>query len=51
MQAGVVFLGTRAALDVTGFAGVNLMFVTLWLIVVALVYREHKRLTSLPQEH
>ena len=45
LQAGVVFLGTRAALDVTGFASVNLMFVTFWLVVVAFVYREHKKLT------
>ncbi|MGH9784351.1 MAG: Npt1/Npt2 family nucleotide transporter, partial [Terriglobia bacterium] len=45
LQAGVVFLGTRAAWDVSGFAGLNLVFVTLWLVVVALVYREHKKLS------
>jgi AAA family ATP:ADP antiporter len=45
LQAGVVFLGTRAAWDVSGFAGLNLVFVVLWLIVVAFLYREHKRMT------
>jgi AAA family ATP:ADP antiporter len=46
LQAGVVFLGTRAAWDVAGFAGLNLVFVTLWLVVVAFLYREHKRVTQ-----
>lgn len=45
LQAGVVFLGTRAAWEVTGFAGLNLVFVALWLVVVAFLYREHKKLT------
>ena len=45
LQAGVVFFGTRAAWDVGGFAGLNLIFVTLWLVIVAFVYREHKKLT------
>ena len=45
LQAGVVFFGTRAALDVAGFAGINLVFVALWLVVVAFLYREHKRVT------
>ncbi|OFV90572.1 MAG: hypothetical protein A3H28_14700 [Acidobacteria bacterium RIFCSPLOWO2_02_FULL_61_28] len=48
LQAGVVFFGTRAALDISGFAGLNLVFVTLWLLVVAFLYREHKRLTHAP---
>jgi AAA family ATP:ADP antiporter len=48
LQAGVVFLGTRAAWDVTRFAGLNVVFVTVWLVVVALVYREHKRITQSP---
>jgi AAA family ATP:ADP antiporter len=46
LQAGVVFLGTRAALDVAGFASINLVFVTIWLVVVAFLYREHKRVTQ-----
>ena len=48
LQAGVVFLGTRAALDISGFAGLNLVFVALWLLVVAFLYREHQRLTQAP---
>ena len=48
LQAGVVFLGTRAAWDVPRFAGLNVVFVTFWLMVVALVYREHKRITQSP---
>jgi len=46
LQAVVVFLGTRAALGVPGFASMNLVFVTVWLVVVAWVYREHKKLTN-----
>jgi len=46
LQAGVVFLGTRAAWGITGFAGLNLIFVVIWLIVVGFLYREHKRMTQ-----
>jgi len=46
LQAGVVFLGTRAAWNVTNFAGLNMVFVTIWLVVVAFLYREHKRMTQ-----
>lgn len=49
LQAVVVFLGTNvAAWDVAGFAGLNLVFVALWLVVVAFLYREHKRMTEAP---
>ena len=46
LQAVVVFLGTQAALSISGFAGINLFFVVLWLFVVVLLYREHKKVTA-----
>ena len=46
LQAVVVFLGTRAALEISGFAAINLFFVVLWLLVVVLIYREHKKVTA-----
>jgi AAA family ATP:ADP antiporter len=46
LQAVVVFLGTQAALSISGFAGINLFFVVLWLFVVVLIYREHKKITA-----
>jgi AAA family ATP:ADP antiporter len=50
MQAGVVFLGTQAALNISGFAAINLVFVVLWLVVVLFIYREHKKITSATSE-
>ncbi len=47
LQAGVVYFGTNvAAWNVAGFASMNLVFVAIWLVVVAFLYREHKRMTG-----
>ncbi|MBI1954960.1 MAG: translocase [Acidobacteria bacterium] len=45
LQAAVVFLGSRWAFEVYDFAGLNAVFVALWLIVVAAIYYEHKRVS------
>lgn len=45
-QAGIVKLGTLAGLGVKGFAAVNLGMVLVWLAVVWLLFREHKRLSE-----
>jgi AAA family ATP:ADP antiporter len=49
LQAGVVKLGTTLGLSIQGFAAMNVGFTVVWLVVVYLLYREHKRL-SLEQE-
>jgi len=52
LQALVVFVGTElAAFSITTFAIVNIVFVIVTLVIVAGIYREHKRLTAdLPSE-
>jgi AAA family ATP:ADP antiporter len=46
LQAGVVFAGTQLAFAVPHFAALNLVFVGIWLFVVGLIYREHKKLAK-----
>ena len=46
LQAAVVFLGLQYGLSVTGFAVVNIVLVTLWLLLVVMISREHKILTA-----
>jgi AAA family ATP:ADP antiporter len=46
LQAGVVFAGTQLAFQVQHFAALNLVFVGFWLLVAALIYREHKKISS-----
>lgn len=46
LQAVVVYGGVRLAFGVSGYAVVNLVFVLLWLLVAAAIYREHKKATS-----
>ncbi len=46
MQAGIVFVGLNAGLGVRGFAVVNMVFVCIWLGLVAAIGREHRRLTD-----
>jgi AAA family ATP:ADP antiporter len=46
LQAGVVFAGTQLAFQVPQFAAVNLLFVVIWLLVAALIFREHKKISS-----
>ncbi len=43
IHAAVVFVGLRLALTPAGFATVNVAFVCVWLVVVVLIAREHKR--------
>jgi AAA family ATP:ADP antiporter len=45
MQAVIVFLGTQMAFGVRQFGIVNLVLVCVWLAVVVMIYREHKKLT------
>ncbi|MDZ7637368.1 MAG: Npt1/Npt2 family nucleotide transporter [Bryobacterales bacterium] len=44
LQAGIVKLGTTVGLSVKGFAAINLGLVGVWLFVVFLLYKEHKKL-------
>jgi ATP:ADP antiporter, AAA family len=46
LQAGIVFAGVQLAFDIRGFALVNLAVIVIWLIVVVLIGREHRRLTA-----
>jgi AAA family ATP:ADP antiporter len=50
LQAIVVFVGLRLALDVRGFALVNLAFVLVWLALVAAIAREHRKLAPVDAE-
>lgn len=46
LSSGLVFLGTQIALTTRNFAAVNVGLVLLWLVLVALIGREHRKLTS-----
>jgi AAA family ATP:ADP antiporter len=46
LQAGVVFVGVQLALGIRGFALVNVALVTLWLLIVLGIRREHRKLTG-----
>jgi AAA family ATP:ADP antiporter len=46
LQAGVVMLGSQLALNVAQYAWVNVGLATLWLAVVAALYREHRRVSA-----
>jgi ATP:ADP antiporter, AAA family len=46
LQAGIVYLGTRLAFSISHFAAMNLVFVGGWLLVVSLIFREHKRISA-----
>jgi AAA family ATP:ADP antiporter len=46
LQAVVVFIGTRLAFDIRGYALVNLALVALWLALAAGIAREHRKLTE-----
>lgn len=43
LQAVVVFVGVRMALDVRGFALINLALVAVWLVLVVAIGREHRK--------
>lgn len=46
LQAAIVFAGTAAGLTLTGFAGVTLSVVVLWLATTGLLFTEHQRLEA-----
>lgn len=46
LQAGVVKLGFTMGLSTVGFAGVNVGFTLVWLVVVGMLFREHRRLSE-----
>jgi AAA family ATP:ADP antiporter len=46
LSTGLVFLGTQLALGPRNFAAINLGLVLVWLVIVAMIGREHKRLTG-----
>ena len=49
LQAIVVFVGLSLALDVRGFAAVNLVFVIVWLALVFAINREHRKLVPVDE--
>jgi AAA family ATP:ADP antiporter len=46
LQAIVIFAGTQLAFTIRHFALLNIVFVMLWLCVVMLIYREHKKVSA-----
>lgn len=46
LQAALVFAGTAAGLTLTGFAGLTLGIVVLWLTVAGLLFAEHQKLEA-----
>lgn len=50
LQALVVLAGTKAGLALTGFAGVTLGIVVLWLTVAGLLFVEHQKLEAAARE-
>jgi len=43
LSAGVVYVGTKLALPTQVFAAINLVLILIWIFVVVLVGREHRR--------
>jgi AAA family ATP:ADP antiporter len=50
LQAVVVFVGTQLAFTVSHFALFNILLVMVWIGVVGLIYREHRKLTETREE-
>jgi len=46
LQAGVVYVGVQLALNVRGFAVVNLVLIGVWFLIVLGIRREHQKLTG-----
>jgi hypothetical protein len=46
LQALIVFAGVQMALGIRGFATINLVFIAVWLVIVAGIAVEHRKLTS-----
>jgi AAA family ATP:ADP antiporter len=43
LLAGIVFVGTKLALTISGFAAISVIFIIAWIAVTLGIYREHKR--------
>jgi len=50
LQAGVVFLGSSLGFSTSGYALVNIGLVLVWLGIVTLIAREHRKLVPVEQE-
>jgi ATP:ADP antiporter, AAA family len=48
VQAGIVFVGGVLALSVKQYALVNIVLTLVWLVIVALIYGEHRRRETSP---
>jgi AAA family ATP:ADP antiporter len=46
LQALLIFIGVRLAFGVPQFALLNQLLVVVWLVVLVVIYREHKRLVA-----
>jgi AAA family ATP:ADP antiporter len=45
-QAAIVLLGTQLAFTTRQYASVNLLLVAVWLVIVAVIYREHGKVAQ-----
>jgi AAA family ATP:ADP antiporter len=43
LLALIVFVGTKLALSVSGFAGISVVLTAVWILVTIAIYKEHKR--------
>lgn len=43
LLAGIVFVGTKLALSISGFATISVVLTLVWIMVTIAIYREHKR--------
>lgn len=43
LLAGIVYVGTKLALTLSGFAAISVVLTLVWLVVTLAIYREHKR--------
>ena len=43
LMAGIVFVGTKLAFSLSGFAAVSVVLTVIWILVTIAIYREHKR--------
>jgi AAA family ATP:ADP antiporter len=48
LQAGIVWVGTSLSMTVRGYAGLNIVLITIWLCIVIAIYREHRKLEAAP---
>ena len=43
LLAGIVFVGTKLAFSISGFAAISVVLTLVWIVVTIAIYREHKR--------